>query len=72
MHTVESLVYNRFYILYDYNHYDIITNVQYILGLNFISPILSVLSLNCFTKLRLQGHLIVIRTCMPATSCRSK
>ena len=26
-----------------------ITNVQYILGLNFLSPILSVLPLNCFT-----------------------
>ena len=54
MHSSESVVYNRFYIVYDYNHYNMvydngITNVQYILRLNFLSPILSVLPLNCFT-----------------------
>ena len=52
MHSSESLDYNSFYIVYDYNHYDIvydIANVQYILVLNFLSPILSALPLNCFT-----------------------
>ena len=52
MHSIESLVYNRtFYIVYDYNHHTsiTITNVQYMLGLNFLSLILSVLPLNCFT-----------------------
>ena len=42
MHSIESLVYNKtFYIVYHYNHY--------ILGLSFLSSILSVLPLNCFT-----------------------
>ena len=31
VNSIESLVCNRFYIVYDYNHYYRITNIQYIL-----------------------------------------
>ena len=64
LHSSESLVYNRFYIVYDFNHYIIVYNQFSIYsGLNFLSPILSVLPL----ILPLQGHLIIIHTCMPST-----
>ena len=54
MHSSESLVYNRFYIVYDYNHYNIvydITNVQYILGLNFLLSITEVMHNNKIVNL---------------------
>ena len=65
MHSNESLVYNRFYIVYDSNHYIIVYN-QYSIysGTKLSLSNFSVLPLNF---LPLHGHLIIIRSCMPST-----
>ena len=62
-HFSESLVYNRCYIVYDYNHYNIVYNQCSI----YYGTKLSISNFECppLIFLPLQGHLIIIHTCMP-------
>ena len=65
LHSSESLVHNKFYLVYDYNHYNMVYNQCSICSGNR----LSISNFECppFNFLPLQGHLIIIHTCMPST-----